>query len=334
MGYRSFVRERPTLLGVGPSPTWSVVPRGRHRQEPTTRRSLPPLPRRASLPVLAAAGVAAVLMGVGLVVTLWPGFGPDPTTQAEGRRDAAATARQDAAHQAAALRAAELQAALRSDDRASRSRPRTPLATKAAESVPKVVAKRWVTSDLNVRSAPSTGANRVDVLQALTRVGISGATRNGWSQVVVDRRAGWVKSSYLSTSKPEPKKSPAAAPGVSGAACSISPSIEPHLSANARTVYRAVCAAFGKTVSSFGGYRPGDSGDHGSGHAVDIMVSGDPGLQIARYVQAHASQFGVTYVIYQQKIWMAGNPTSQWKGMEDRGSPTANHYDHVHVSVS
>ncbi len=79
---------------------------------------------------------------------------------------------------------------------------------------------------------------------------------------------------------------------------------------------------------------PGSPGDHGTGRAVDIMVSGDPGLAIARYVQAHAQALHVTYVIYQQKIWLAGDPTSQWTPMEDRGSRTANHYDHVHVSVS
>ena len=122
--------------------------------------------------------------------------------------------------------------------------------------------------------------------------------------------------------------------GVSDTPCSISSSIESHLTSNARSVYRAVCAAFGDPVSSFGGYRAGDGGDHGSGRAVDIMVSGEPGWAIARYVQAHARELGVTYVIYQQQIWLVGNPTSQWEAMEDRGSRTANHYDHVHVSVS
>ncbi len=115
--------------------------------------------------------------------------------------------------------------------------------------------------------------------------------------------------------------------------CSKSTSIEAHLTSNARAVYRAVCALFGGSVSSFGGHRPGDGGDHGSGRAVDIMVSGNPGWEIARYLQANARELGVTYVIYEQKIWLAGNPTSQWKFMEDRGSRTANHYDHVHVSV-
>ena len=130
--------------------------------------------------------------------------------------------------------------------------------------------------------------------------------------------------------QPQPKR---VSPGVSRASCSISSRIEPHLTSNARSVYRAVCAAFGGSVSAFGGYRPGDPGDHGSGRAVDIMVSGQPGVNIARYLQTHARELHVKYVIYQQKIWLAGKPTSQWKTMEDRGSRTANHYDHVHVSV-
>jgi hypothetical protein len=154
-------------------------------------------------------------------------------------------------------------------------------------------------------------------------------------------RAAYKQQQAKSTPKPttQPKAKPQPLPRrassvVSGASCSISSSIESHLTSNARSVYRAVCAAFGHTVSAFGGYRPGDPGDHGSGRAVDIMVSGQPGLEIARYVQAHARELHVKYVIYQQKIWLAGHPTSQWRLMEDRGSRTANHYDHVHVSVN
>lgn len=122
--------------------------------------------------------------------------------------------------------------------------------------------------------------------------------------------------------------------GVSDAACPISAQVEAHLTARAVSVYRAVCAVYGDAVSSFGGYRAGDSGDHGSGRAVDIMVSGEPGRQIARFVQDHAAQFGVDYVIYQQQIWMAGDPVDAWSAMADRGSATANHFDHVHVSVT
>ncbi len=335
------------------------MPRGRHRVEPV-RRPSPRLPR----PV-AAAGIGAALLVVALAVTLvvaiWPHTGSGSATQAvaaagegrsdaaagEGRRDALAAegwldavadeGRRDAA--AAALRTA---AALRAEERATRSRTRSPRpatpvkqtsADDAPKPVPAVVRRLWVTADVNIRSGPSAGTDRIGSLEAGARAGITGATESGWTQVVTGGRAGWVKSSFLSTSKPEPQAK-RAAPGVSDAPCSISSHIEKHLTSNARSVYRAVCAAFGGSVSSFGGYRAGDDGDHGSGRAVDIMVSGEPGWDIARYVQRHARALGVSYVIYEQQIWLAGNPTSQWKTMDDRGSRTANHFDHVHVSVS
>ena len=296
-------------------------------------RPLPRLPRQVRRPVVAA-GVGAALLGVTLVVALWPNTGSGPATPAvaiadDGRRDAALTAD--------ALQAA---AALRTQERASRDRTGSPPvgqtptdAGPKPKPVPAIVGQLWATTDVNIRSGPSAGHDRIGSLEAVTRVDITGATESGWTQVVTDGHAGWVRSTYLSKSKPKPQPK-SASPGVSSASCSISSSIESHLASNARSVYRAVCAAFGGSVSSFGGYRAGDGGDHGSGRAVDIMVSGEPGWGIARYVQAHSRELGVTYVIYEQQIWLAGNPTSQWETMEDRGSRTANHNDHVHVSVS
>jgi hypothetical protein len=84
-------------------------------------------------------------------------------------------------------------------------------------------------------------------------------------------------------------------------------------------------------IHSFGGYRPGDM-DHGSGNAVDTMVSSrSQGDAVAAYVMAHAAELDVKYVIWRQRIWYPSSGT--WRGMADRGSVTANHYDHVHVSV-
>ena len=83
-------------------------------------------------------------------------------------------------------------------------------------------------------------------------------------------------------------------------------------------------------VTSYGGYRPGDM-DHGSGNAVDAMVSSrSAGDAVAAYVMAHAGELNVKYIIWYQRIWYPG---SGWKAMSDRGSFTANHMDHVHVSV-
>lgn len=206
---------------------------------------------------------------------------------------------------------------------------------------PPVAGELWATRDVNVRSGPTVDTDPMGSLAALDPVGVTGTTGDGWTQVVVDGRLGWVKSSYLSQTKPEPEAEPALAPGspaeaASGsldASCSVDPGIEQDLSGSARAVYRAACAAYGGSVSGFGGYRPGDGGDHGSGRAVDIMVSGAVGWEIARFLQARAGELGITYVIYEQQVWMAGDPAGAWEHMEDRGGATANHFDHVHVSV-
>lgn len=94
------------------------------------------------------------------------------------------------------------------------------------------------------------------------------------------------------------------------------------------------------SLTSFSGYRAG-AGDHGTGHAIDVMIpawssaSGRAlGQEVADYVQAHASELGVTYVIWRQHIWSVARADEGWRLMEDRGSATQNHDDHVHVSVS
>ncbi|MEU1545726.1 hypothetical protein [Nocardia sp. NPDC005745] len=70
-------------------------------------------------------------------------------------------------------------------------------------------------------------------------------------------------------------------------------------------------------------------GDHGAGLALDLMTSDSArGDAIADFVLANKQRFGVTYVIWRQRY----NDGSGWSYLEDRGSPTANHYDHVHVS--
>jgi hypothetical protein len=98
----------------------------------------------------------------------------------------------------------------------------------------------------------------------------------------------------------------------------------------ARVVYSAVRSTFG--ITNIGGYRPGDPRDHGTGHAVDVMItSKSQGDAVAAFVMAHAAEFHVKYIIWRQRIWYPGG---SWHAMADRGSITANHYDHVHVSVT
>lgn len=93
--------------------------------------------------------------------------------------------------------------------------------------------------------------------------------------------------------------------------------------------YRTVCALFPE-ITTFYGYRAGDQ-DHGTGNAVDCMVYGDydTGEALASFLINHAEELHIKYIIWQQRIWQGDG----WVDMADRGSPTANHLDHVHISV-
>lgn len=68
--------------------------------------------------------------------------------------------------------------------------------------------------------------------------------------------------------------------------------------------------------------------------ALDIFVPTSDRRQgdaICEFAKKHYRRFGIDYVIFRRNIW---NPeiSDQWRYMEDRGSITANHVDHVHIS--
>ena len=93
-------------------------------------------------------------------------------------------------------------------------------------------------------------------------------------------------------------------------------------------------------ITSFSGYRPGDSGDHGKGLAIDFMVpvSSALGDQIAEYAVQNMASRGINYIIWKQRFYAPYDskygPAYTWNQMPDRGSVTENHYDHVHVSMN
>ncbi|MBO3642984.1 LysM peptidoglycan-binding domain-containing protein [Streptococcus suis] len=99
-----------------------------------------------------------------------------------------------------------------------------------------------------------------------------------------------------------------------------------------------VANAFG--ITSFSGYRAGDSGDHGKGLAIDFMVpeSSALGDQVAAYAVANLASKNINYIIWKQRFYAPYDsiygPAYTWNLMPDRGSITENHYDHVHVSFN
>lgn len=182
--------------------------------------------------------------------------------------------------------------------------------------------KLWTTTELNVWSGAGGQADKRGVLDAGKHVLVTGRKDDGRVEIVLDGAARWVTAGYLSDDKP--------IEGIGGE-CTNGTTVASGVSPNIAKVHTAVCARF-PSVSTYGTLR-GGGGDHPLGRAVDIMVSGALGWDIANFVRANAGALGVSYVIYAQHIWSVERSGEGWRGMSNRGSITANHFDHVHVST-
>ena len=183
--------------------------------------------------------------------------------------------------------------------------------------------KLWTTAPLNLWTTPlETTARNLGEVDAGKKVLVTGREAAGRQEIVIEGKSRWVTAGYLSEDKPV-----AGPPGLGGA-CTNGSSVSGQ--PNVLAVHEAVCAAFPE-ITSYGTYRA--DGEHSMGIAIDIMVSGDRGWQVAEFVRAHYAELGVSYVIYSQRIWSVDRASEGWRYMSDRGSTTANHYDHVHVTT-
>jgi hypothetical protein len=192
-----------------------------------------------------------------------------------------------------------------------------------AKAVRQADTKLWTTAPLNLWTTPQEDtARKLGEVDAGKKVLVTGREAAGRQEIVVDGKSRWVTAGYLSDDKPV-----TGPPGLGGA-CTNGSSVSGQ--ANVLAVHQAVCAAFPE-LTSYGTYR--SDGEHSMGIAIDIMVSGDRGWQVAEFVRAHYAELGVSYVIYSQRIWSVDRAGEGWRYMSDRGSSTANHYDHVHVTT-
>ena len=219
----------------------------------------------------------------------------------------------------------------RSEDRvkatASRDLPPPAFMSKAsiAAAIKTASKKQWTTDDLNIWNQPGDKAKQLGELAAGKKVVVTGREMWGRSEIVLNGESRWVTDGYLSDDKPL-----AAAAGLSMEPCPDG-SVENGLTDGAVYVYRSVCHAFPQ-ITTYGGWDA--HGEHASGKALDIMTS-DVGLgtAIAEFLQSHASELHLYDVIWRQHIWTPERSSEGWRLMPSRGSTTANHYDHVHVSV-
>jgi hypothetical protein len=123
--------------------------------------------------------------------------------------------------------------------------------------------------------------------------------------------------------EPERDRAPAATQRECGLDTGGLGAVKPHV----RAAAEALGCAFDKPqVLGIAG-RGGPS-DHPKGLALDFMVDRATGDALAAYAVAHRAELGINYVIWRQRI----DTGSGFTAMADRGGPTANHFDHVHVS--
>jgi uncharacterized protein YgiM (DUF1202 family) len=215
-----------------------------------------------------------------------------------------------------------------------------PVATEllpAAPTLPTSVGKRYTTIEgLNIRTGSSSSTTSVATVAKGIVLLITGVTQNGYSQVIYNGAARWAASMYLSTTRP----GSTAYVGVVGSLGSASLD---RTNTNAKGIVLAIREKFPQ-VKTIYGWRmySAYSSDHPNGRALDIMIpswstaSGRAlGDAIAAYLQQNREKHRVHYLIWRQRNWNVERSTSPtaWRSMSDRGGATANHYDHVHVSV-
>ena len=231
------------------------------------------------------------------------------------------------------------------------ARPTTPAKPKpSTPATPKVIGVRYATTALDIRTASGSSSRTVGEVTTGTALSITGVTANGRSQIVYRGQTRWVTSKWLSANKPGTTKPAASKKTKSGKTSTpSSPGNWNKLMAggseglsglrpSAKGIVNNVLQNFSQITTIYG-VRPHDPyPDHPSGHAIDLMLPNYKsnealGWKMAKYYQAHASELGVSYIIFHQQIWSVARDSEGWRHMEDRGGDTANHMDHVHITT-
>ena len=196
----------------------------------------------------------------------------------------------------------------------------------APPKLPKVTGTRYATTTLDVRS---TYANKYTLIAEVPRgtaLKITGVVRNGRMQIIYANAARWVTAKYLAKTRPS---------GIPTSWRTVERGLQP----NAVRVHRAARSRF-PSILTYYGVRRDITPDHPAGRALDLMLpkykttaGRQLGFSVASWARANARSLGIKYVIWDQKIWNIQRDREGWRPMASRGSDSANHKDHVHITV-
>ena len=222
----------------------------------------------------------------------------------------------------------------------------TPVAEETAETTPAEAPVAETTSPVEEASQAATPATEETVATTPAEGPVAAApatetpadTRGTSATEETTATSDTATSTYQAEQSQTPSRtySAPAAPDYAGLA--VAKSENAGLQPQTAAFKEEVANLFG--ITSFSGYRPGDSGDHGKGLAIDFMVpvSSALGDQIAEYAVQNMASRGINYIIWKQRFYAPYDskygPAYTWNQMPDRGSVTENHYDHVHVSMN
>lgn len=221
-------------------------------------------------------------------------------------------------------------------------------------------------SSLAIRTQPSRSGKTVARIPNGARVTVqckaSGQKVNGtlgstgvWNKVSYNGRVGWVSAAYVrggtsgsiptcgkGTAEVKRTKTPSKSSAVivargvapSKDLSSVNPkgaSYGPNGGYTPRSAWlkNRIDDKFGMECNT---YRAGSASDHSTGNALDCWPgSSSLGYRVTDWVASNADRLQVRYQIFEQANWSIDR--QRWVPMADRGDDTANHYDHIHISM-
>nr|WP_300146253.1 SH3 domain-containing protein [Propionicimonas sp.] len=149
----------------------------------------------------------------------------------------------------------------------------------------------------------------------------TGPTKSGFTEVIWNGGTSWVATASLAATKP-----------TTDLGSDSLNKLEPY----GKAAVLEVRANFPE-IKTIYGWRSSSaySSDHPNGRAIDNMIPSYKsnkalGDRVAQYFIDNGKRLHVTYIIWRQRNYTISR--GYWKAMEDRGSDTQNHMDHVHVS--
>lgn len=194
-----------------------------------------------------------------------------------------------------------------------------------------VTSTKYAAAELNIWHS-STGKDYTGTIAKGSELQVTGVVENARAQILHNGASRWVTARYVSATPPSSSGS-----GDNGGSLNKgwSSGLD-QTNANIKKIVRHVWANIPEIKTMYG-WRRDVTPDHPAGRAVDIMIPNYRsnhalGQRIADFFKANHKEFRVHYIIWNQQIWNISRDREGWRNMASRGSDTANHKDHVHIT--